>query len=412
MDATILHADCNAFYVSCEMSENPKLRGKAVAVAGDPDARHGIILAKSDLAKRAGIKTGHAIWQAKRLCPELIVLRPNYRLYLRMSQETRQIFGDYTGHVEPFGLDEAWLGLGRDDIMRGQKAADSIRHRIWKELGITASVGVADNKIMAKLGSDLKKPDATTVLRPEDYPRRVWPLPVGELLYVGRSTEVKLMRAGYGTIGDVARSSPAVLRAMLGKAGEMLWTFANGLDKSPVNNTGYSPEIKSIGNSTTTPRDLINLDDVRMTVWVLAESVAERLREHRFRARTVQIYVRDNELKSFERQTKLRRPTQLAHEIMNAAMGLFEGHYDFGEEKPLRSLGVRAADLETVDGCMQLSMIAEDKKRMNLEIVENTVDEIRRRFGHFAIQRGSLLVDPIGVINPKDDHVIHPVSYF
>ncbi len=412
MDATILHADCNAFYVSCEMSERPSLRGKAVVVAGDPEARHGIVLAKSDLAKKAGVKTGHAIWQARQLCPNLIVLPPNYRLYLRMSHETREIFEDYTGRVEPFGLDEAWLGLGRDTIDQGRKAADEIRKRIWDELGITASVGVADNKIMAKLGSDLKKPDATTVLRPEDYPTRVWPLPVGELLYVGRSTQAKLTRLGYLTIGDLARSTPAVMRALLGKPGEMLWVFANGMDKSPVCNVGYRPEIKSIGNSTTTPRDLTTLEDVKVTTWVLAESVAARLREHRFRARTVQIYVRDNELQSFERQMKLKHPTQLANEIAGAAMLLFAANYDFATRKPIRSLGVRGADLETVDGSIQLSFIEEDRKRTNQEIIENVVDDIRRRFGHFAIQRASLLCDSIGGINPKDDHVIHPVSYF
>ena len=411
MDATILHADCNAFYVSCEMSEKPSLREKAVVVAGDPEARHGIVLAKSDLAKKAGIKTGHAIWQARQLCPNLIVLPPNYRLYLRMSKETREIFEDYTGRVEPFGLDEAWLGMGRDTIEQGQKAADEIRARIWKELGITASVGVADNKIMAKLGSDLKKPDATTVIRPEDYPRLVWPLPVGELLYVGRSTEAKLTSVGYKTIGDLAKANPVLIREMLGKPGEMLWTFANGLDKSPVSNIGCSPDIKSIGNSTTTPRDLVSLDDVKVTVWVLAESVAERLREHRFRARTVQIYVRDNKLKSFERQTKLRRPSQLASEIAETAMRLFASNYNFDTRLPLRSVGVRGADLETVDGNVQLSFIEEDRKRINQEILEGVVDDIRRRFGHFAIQRGSLLCDSIGEINPKDDHVIHPVSY-
>jgi len=411
VDATILHADSNAFYVSCEMSERPSLRGKAVVVAGDPEARHGIVLAKSDLAKKAGVKTGHAIWQARQLCPDLIVLPPNYRLYLRMSHETREIFNDYTGHVEPFGLDEAWLGMGSDTIEQGRKAADEIRKRIWDELGITASVGVADNKIFAKLGSDLKKPDATTVIRPEDYSRLVWPLPIGELLYVGRATEARLMRAGYRTIGDVAKASPTVMRALLGKNGEMLWTFANGLDKTPVASTGFAPDIKSIGNSATLPRDLVNEEDVKITFWMLAEAVAERLREHNFRARTIQIHVRDCELRSFERQTKLKNPTQLANEIVNAAMQLFTRHYDFSRQPPIRSLGVRGADLETVDGCVQLSMLAEDRRRINQELIENAIDGIRKRFGHFAVQRGCLLADRIGAISPKDQHVIHPVSY-
>ena len=411
MDATILHADCNSFYVSCEMSQDPTLRGKAVVVGGDVEARHGIVLARSELAKRAGIKTGHVIWQAKRLCPGLIVLPPNYRLYLRMSHEFREILGSYSGRVEPFGLDECWVGLGTDTIEQGEKVANEIRKRTWEELGITVSVGVANNKVMAKLGSDLKKPDATTVLRPEDYERLVWPLPATDLLYVGHATEEKLKRVGITTIGGIAQASPHYLKSLLGINGEMLWRFASGLDKTPVADTGYSPVIKSIGNSTTTPRDLVNMEDVKLTMWVLAESVAERLRDGGFRASTVQIHIRDNALVSFERQVKLNKPTQLAHEIVRAAMQLFAAHYDFTRQKPIRSLGVRGADLETVDGCVQLSMLMEDQKRINQELVEKAIDGIRARFGHFAVQRGSLLIDRIGEINPKDDHVIHPVSY-
>jgi DNA polymerase-4 len=328
-----------------------------------------------------------------------------------MSHETREIFGDYTGRVEPFGLDEAWLGLGRDSIEQGRKAADEIRKRIWDELGITVSIGVADNKIIAKLGSDLRKPDATTVIAPEDYPRLVWPLPVGDLLYVGRSTETKLMRLGYKTIGDVAKSSPHAMRGLLGKNGELIWTFANGLDKSPVADTGSAPDIKSIGNSATLPRDLVNVEDVQITFWMLAEAVAERLREHRFRARVLQIHVRDNALKCFERQVKLRNPTQLAGEMVQTAMQLFNQNYDFSRQQPIRSLGVRGADLETVDGCIQLSMLAEDRKRINQELIENAIDGIRQRFGHFSVQRGCLFADRIGAISPKDQHVIHPVSY-
>lgn len=410
-NSIILHADMNAFYVSCEVSENPSLRGKAVVVGGDVEARHGIVLAKSDLAKKAGVKTGHAIWQAKQLCPNLIVLPPNYRLYLRFSRETREIFGDYTGRVEPFGLDEAWLGLGRTSYAEGVRVADEIRRRVWEELGITASVGVADNKIMAKLGSDYKKPNATTLFRPEDYADKVWPLPACELLYVGRATTKKLTRLNINTIGDIARSDPALLKQMMGINGEMLWRFANGYDRSPVCDVGYAPGIKSIGNSTTTPRDMVTREDVRLTMWVLAESVAERLREQRFRGRTVQIHVRDCDLYSFERQTKLRKPTQLAHEIVAAGMALFDAHYDLSTQKPLRSIGVRVADLETEDGCVQLSMIAKDSQRIKLEDIERAIDGIRQRFGHFAVMRASLLGDRIGDINPKDDHIIHPVGW-
>lgn len=412
MHQTILHADMNSFYASCEMSEKPSLRGKAVVVGGDVEQRHGIVLAKSDLAKKAGIQTGHAIWQAQQLCKDLIILPPNYSLYLRISRETRKIFDDYTGYVEPFGLDEAWLGLGQATLDEGRMVADKIRERVWKELGITASVGVADNKIMSKLGSDYEKPDATTVIGREDYPNIVWPLPASDLLYVGRSTEKKLSNCGIYTIGALANTLPEVLKRMLGKNGVMLWRFANGYDQSSVASTGFFHDIKSIGNSTTTPHDLVNLEDVKLTFWVLAESVAERLRENRFRARTIQISIKDNSLFSFERQIKLQRPTQIAHDIIDAAMQLFNKNYDLKHSKPIRSLGIRGCDLETVDGCIQLSMIQEDAQRLNIEIMENTIDRIRERFGHFAIMRGSLLAEKsIGSINPKDDHVIHPVSF-
>ena len=411
MPRTILHVDANSFYVSCEMSENPSLRGKAVVVGGDVEARHGIVLAKSDKAKAVGIKTGLVLWQAKMLCPNLIVIQPNYRLYLRMSRELRGIMGDYSGHVEPFGLDEAWVGLGPEPIEEGKRIADEIRRRAWEELGITVSVGVADNKIMAKLGSDYKKPNATTVIAPEDYPRIVWPLPVGDLLYVGPATEKKLHTMAIDTIGDLANMPREVLTSKFGINGEMIWRFARGLDTSEVTAIGYSPDIKSIGNSTTTPRDLVTEEDVNLTVWVLAESVAERLREHGFRAKTIQIHVRDNALVSFERQVRLRRPTMLADEIAHAAMDLFRKSYNLSCQPPLRSIGVRGSDLVTDDGNVQLSMLTEETRRINQELIEHAVDGIRRRFGHFSVQRAFMLGDRIGGINPKDDHIIHPVGW-
>lgn len=411
MPRTILHVDANSFYVSCEMSEKPSLRGKAVVVGGDAEARHGIVLAKSDKAKAAGIKTGLVLWQAKMKCPNLIVLQPNYRLYLRMSRELRGIMGDYSGHIEPFGLDEAWIGLGPEPIEEGKRIADEIRRRAWAELGITVSVGVADNKIMAKLGSDYKKPNATTVIAPKDYEHIVWPLPVEDLLYVGSATEKKLHRMAIYTIGDLVNAPLNVLTDNLGVNGEMIWRFAAGLDTSEVASTTYSPDIKSIGNSTTTPRDLVTVEDVNLTMWVLAESVAERLREHGFRAKTIQIYVRDNSLISFERQMRLKRPTMLADEIAHAAMALFCANYNLNCQPPLRSIGVRGADLVTDDGNVQLSMLADETRRINQELIEHAVDGIRRRFGHFAIQRASMLGDRIGGINPKDDHIIHPVGW-
>ena len=412
MDRTILHVDCNSFYVSCEMSEDPSLRGKAVVVGGDVEARHGIVLAKSEKAKAAGIKTADTIGEAKRRCPNLIIVPPNYQLYMRVSREVRDILGDYSGHVEPFGIDEAWVGLGTDTIEQGARLADEIRRRTWEELGITTSVGVADNKIMAKLGSDYKKPDATTVIAPEDYRKIVWPLPVGELLGAGGATRARLERVGIFTIGALAEADPENLRRMLGVNGVLLWQYANGLDHSPVARTGDVPDVESISHSTTTPHDLCDEEQVRRTYWVLSEAVAARLRELRLRARTIQIQVRDNALYSFERQTKIKRPSNLASEIIQTAMALFRANYDLSRQKPLRSVGVRCADVETEDGCVQLSMFEDERRRVSQEALERAIDAIRARFGPTAIRRASLLEDRSVAAHFGETQALRPFGRF
>lgn len=412
-ERVILHVDCNAFYYSCEASRDLSLLSKPVVIGGDVEARHGIVLAKSDQAKARGIKTGNAIWQAKAACPNLIVLPPNYALYKFLSDESRQIFNDYSDRVEPFGLDESWIDVtGNETLDTAKLLADQIRERFIRELGISVSIGIANNKITAKLGSDYKKPNATTLIKPESYQQMVWPLPAEDLLYVGPSTKRKLHSRYMRTIGDICQTPIDVLRQMFGKNGEMLWYFANGLDTSPVAPLGCEQQMKSIGNSTTTPYDLQCMDDVKLTFWVLAESVAQRLRSHGFRCGTVQISIRDKELKSFERQIKLSHPTQLAYDLMQTAMALFQRHYDFNQQLPIRSVGLRGCSLTAANGEYQLSLFEEDNKPHKLELLENTIDQIRDRFGHFALMRGSLLINSIGAINPKDDHTIHPVSYF
>ena len=290
--------------------------------------------------------------------------------------------------------------------------SEKIRRRFISELGISASVGIANNKIIAKLGSDYKKPNASTLITPDDYDRMVWSLPASDLLYVGEATAAKLARVGITTIGAIARASVDTMRLILGKNGETIHAFARGEDSTAVALMGDAPDVKSIGNSTTTPRDLYTEDEVRLTFWMLAESVAERLREHAFRASTLQIYVRDKELKGFERQVKISRPTQLAHDFVRTGMELFKRNYHFGSQLPIRSLGVRGCNLLPADGLTQMSMFAEDNRYVKLEMMESAIDRIRARYGHFAIQRASMLTDSIGLINPKDDHTIHPVSYF
>lgn len=413
MDRVILHSDLNNFYASVECLHRPEIRNKPVAVCGDPEARHGIVLAKNYPAKATGIKTGEAIWQARQKCPGLVVVPPNYPLYLRFARLARGIYAGYTDQIEPFGLDEAWLDVtgSRQICGDGTEIADEIRERIKFEMGVTASVGVSYNKIFAKLGSDMKKPDATTVITRNNFKQLVWPLPAGDLLYVGRATQRKLARRGISSIGDIAHSQPEYLKAFLGKWGEVLWSFANGNDHSSVTRMAEEALIKSVGNSITTPRDLENDTDVEMVFYVLSESVAARMREHGFKCRTAQIHIRDNSLFSLEMQGKFLKPTNISAELAEKAMALFRGHYDW--TRPIRSLGVRGCDLVAADTDEQLSLFADEERRIKQEKIEATVDMLRGRFGHFAIQRAVLLKDAdLGAINPKEDHIIHPVGFF
>ncbi len=412
MERVILHSDLNNCYANIELLHRPALRGKAVVVGGDVDARHGIVLAKSDAAKKLQIKTGMVIWQAKQICPNLVVLPPNYELYLRFAKMAREIYGEYTDQTEAFGLDESWLditgsvGLFGD----GESVANEIRQRIKNEMGVTASVGVSYNKIYAKLGSDLKKPDATTVISRANFKERVWPLPASDLLYVGPSTARKLASRAIFTIGDIAKTEPKVLKRFLGKAGEMLWIFACGHDESPVTTSGVEGMIKSVGNSSTFPRDLMDNDDVKMGFYMLAESVAARLREGGFECRVVQISVRDVDLFSFERQTKLERPTNLVAELVPVAMHLFLKNYSW--QKPIRSIGIRGADLVTEGSHIQLSMFESEESREKLAALERVTDHLRERYGYFSVQRAFMLCDKkITSLDAKSDNIIHPIGY-
>lgn len=412
MGRAILHIDMNSCYASIECLHHPEIRHLPVAVGGDVEARHGIILAKNELAKRAGVKTGEALWQAKQKCPDLVIVPPHYQLYLRFSRMARAIYAEYTDLIEPFGLDEAWIDVTGSGVFGDAvEIAETIRNRVKFELGITVSIGVSFNKIFAKLGSHYKKPDAVTVFGKDDYREKVWPLPVEELLYVGPATTRKLRARCIRTIGDLAQTDPSLLHSWLGKMGYVLHAFANGNDPSPVAPLGEEAIIKSIGNSTTTPRDLTCEEDVNIIFYVLAESVAARMRENGFRAKTVQISLRDTDLFSFERQCKLESPSCLASELHDAGMRLLRDHYRF--RKPLRSVGIRGMDLVPIQTAMQLNFFEDPVRREKREQLEVAVDELRRRFGHAAVSRAVTMCDPsLGTINPKDDHTIHPVGYF
>ncbi len=412
MERVILHSDMNNFYASVECLYNPGLRNHPVVVGGDPSLRHGIVLAKNEIAKRYGIQTGEVLWRAKQKCPKLICTKPHFDLYLEFSRMAREIYCEYSDRVESYGLDECWLDVTESIglLGSGKKIADEIRTRVKAELGITSSVGVSYNKIFAKLGSDYRKPDATTVITPQNYKEIVWSLPVGELLFVGQATARKLNRYGIRSIGDLAQNDVNVLEYLLGKNGRMLWNFANGWDRSPVAHENAAMLVKSIGNQMTAPRDLVSREEIKITLYLLAESVAERLRAQRFRCRTVQIQVRDNTLFTYERQGKLRSPSCLSSELFEKALSLFDEKK--ATERPIRSLGLRACSL-CPEGDQQLSFFEEAVQRQKKETVEREVDRIRSRFGHFSIQRGIMLTDPqLSAFHPAEDHLIHPELFF
>ncbi len=412
MERVILHSDANCFYASVEMLHRPEYRTKPMAVGGDPGARHGIVLTANYIAKRAGVKTGQALWEAKQACPDIIFVPPRMDLYLRFTQMMREMYQEYTDRIEPFGCDESWLDVTESCSLKGDgiKIANELNRRVREELGITVSVGVSFNKIFAKLGSDYKKPDAVTTMLRDEYRKKIWPLPATDLLYVGRRTGKKLLKLGITTIGGLAQTDERILEQHFGKIGLVLWTFANGLDTTPVRREDAHAVIKSIGNSLTTPRDLLNDEDVKMVLYLLSESVASRLRKHGFRARTVEVSVRDNGLFSFTRQHKISFSTCSASEIAEEAFRIFRANYTW--QQPIRSIGVRGCDLVTEQYMEQLTLFTDAERREKEERAERAVDDLRRRFGYYSVQRGLMLKDgALSHVNAEEDHTVHPVGY-
>ena len=401
-----MHSDLNNFYATVECMKNPALQDRYVAVCGDTDQRHGIVLAKNEAAKRCGVKTGMAVWEALRLCPDLVTVKPHMSEYVAISRRVRDIYYRYTDLVEPFGIDECWLDVtgSRSLFGDGYAIAHRIRKEIKREIGVTVSVGVSFNKVFAKLGSDYKKPDAVTVFTRENFRDRVWPLPASELLFVGPATARKLHALGIDTIGELAKSDFDIIKSRLGKHGEMIWRYANGYDRSPVMPFGEKPPVKSVGNSTTTPRDLVNNDDVKRMLYALSETVASRLREQRLRAWVVEIWVRDNALASFVRQQKLSAPTCLTDTIARKAMELFLIHYNWA--RPIRSIGVRAAEVESIETTRQLSLWRDEERADRFETLDFSIDELRRRYGFRSVLRGiELCHSDLPILSPEESRI-------
>ena len=413
MERLILHSDANSFYASVECLYDPDIREKPVAVCGDPEARHGIVLAANRIAKKRGVKTGMAIWQAKQACPPLVAVQPDYPLYLHFSKMLREIYSDYSDRVESFGLDEAWLDISQRNrtFKDAEQIANEIRERVKFELGITVSVGVSFNKVLAKLGSDMKKPDATTVIPRDSFREIIGGLPVSDLLFAGPRTTKKLMGRSILTIGDLAGADAGMIQALLGKNGLILKAYAQGWDVSPVMPVEAEAAIKSIGNSTTPPHDIETLDDARCIYYMLAESVSARLREHGFRSQVISISARTTDLVSGSCQQTLKVATNLTDEIADTAMELFSRR--FAGRLPYRSVGISCGKLVPEAVPIQYDMFGNWEKRDKVERLERAIDGLRYRFGHQVLQRGIVLQDRrYAAINPKEEHTIHPVPFY
>ncbi len=389
---TILHSDMNAFYASVEMMLDPSLRGKPVAVCGSTESRHGIVLAKSQLAKKAGVKTGMVNWEARQLCPDLVMVPPQYDEYLKYSRLAHEIYYRYTDLVEPFGMDECWLDVTGSRLYgSGVDIAEEIRTACREELGLTVSVGVSFNKIFAKLGSDMKKPDATTVISEADFREKVWPLAASEMIYVGRATAAKLARNGVHTIGEVAATSPETLRGWFGVNGLALWRYANGYDLSRVMHRDFVSPVKSVGHGITCSADLEDPEEVFRIILELSQDVGHRLRVHGLTAGGVQIWIRGKDLSGMQCQSRLPLRTQLPNEIAAAGFALFRERYTWPQ--PVRAVCVRAIDLEIRTGEEQTFLFVDHEKRDRRERLEDTVEELRGRFGKGIVTYAVLLGD-------------------
>ena len=393
MERVILHCDQNCFFASVELLSHPDLRDVPMAVCGDPASRHGIILAKNEPAKRFGIQTAETVWQARRKCPGLVLLPPHHKLYREYSVRVNELYGQYTDLVEPFGIDESWLDItGSMHLFGGNPVAiaDELRRRVREELGLSISVGVSFNKIFAKLGSDYKKPDATTLISPENWQEIVWPLPVGAMLFVGRSAQRTLAQYGVETIGQLAACRPEMIEKLLGKLGRQMHEYANGLDRSPVRPQAEREPVKSVGNGTTFPHDLTRWEEVRAGLAALSDSVAMRLRRQGLYCSGVQVTIKDSSFCSISRQKRLESPTRLMKDIQRAAMELTRSAWR--APTPIRMLTVTALHItESAESFEQLDLLGAGRAVSDArqEKLESAVRAIRDKFGDGSITFGS-----------------------
>ena len=408
----VLHSDLDNFYASVEVLKHPELKDRPVAVCGDRQQRHGVVLAKNNIAKHAGVKTGDVLWQAKQKCPELVEVQACFSDYLRVSKAVRRIYEQFTDRIESFGIDECWLDVSETAaIFRGgPQIANMIRTSIQEEIGITASVGISWNKIFAKLASELNKPDGQYEISRENYRKTAWELPAEKLLYVGKATAEKLRAVGICTIGNLAQADPDMLCGFLGKWGRYLHDFANGKDEAPVIPKEEERNVKSVGNSLTNYRDIETEEDAALLIYMLADSVASRLRDGLFgKAECVKISIVDSSLNRYAKQGKLRHPSKLGTDFAQKAISLLRQIYPWN--LPIRGIGISVSGFTY--GREQLDVFSDIEKETKNERLETALDAIRKKYGNNVIQRATILKDArLYRLDIKEEHAIRPENYF
>ena len=404
MDRVILHCDCNSFFASVETVLDPSLKNVPMAVCGSEEDRHGIVLAKNELAKKYGIQTAETVHSARSKCPGLVIAKPHYKEYSEFSKRINDIYREYTDLVEPFGIDESWLDVtaSRKLFGSGMKIAENIRQRIKKEIGLTVSIGVSFNKVFAKLGSDYKKPDAITEISRENFKDIVYPLPVSDLLLVGKKTTTELSRIGVNTIGDLAEIDLDVLVAKFGKIGISLYEYSRGLDNTPVTPVVFREGAKSIRNGFTFKHDLVTREECKCGIQYLCEEIGYKLRASEMKCSTVSLTIKDVYLKSIQRQKQLSRPTDIGGEIADILYEILCNTWP--ENKPIRMITATALGLLSSDSAKQIDIFENDvKDREKVLNKEKTIDKLRQKYGNSAIVRASFVDNSIGDFVGEDD---------
>lgn len=418
-DRIIFHADCNNFFASCECLERPELKDVPMAVAGDPGNRHGIVVAKNELAKKAGVKTTDTVYAARQKCPDIVFVPPRHHYYSEISHRVNEIYLRYTDYVEPASIDESYLdmtsflhsrGNACELEKEGRGIADELRDRVRSEIGITISVGVSYCKVLAKMGSDYKKPDATTVITRESYKTLLWPLPVGELYMAGKAAVEKMNKRYIYTIGDLAQRDPETLHDLLGKQGDLLWRYANGIDEESVRQYGDRPEIKSVSRGRTFKRDLVTEGEVKTALTALSDEVARELRRHSMKGEVVTVQIRRPDMAVISRQTQLGHFTFLQKEIQEEAYSLVQNHWRIGD--PIRALTVGVSKLAHTDEVVEQVDMFDSllppvpgngtkqvyiRSREKQERLETLMDELRSKHGEKSITLGYQENKDIGI---------------